>query len=120
MSENDDELEQLRQRRMAEMQNQMAQQQANEQYMQAQQNAAYDAQKNALLAQILTSEARARLTNIKMARPEFAENIELQLIQLAQSGALRGKIPLSDDVFKNLLQQLQDRAKKRDPKIRIL
>ena len=45
-----------------------------------------------------------------MVRPQFAEQIELQLIQLAQSGRLRGQ--LTDDAFKRLLEQLTNTKKK--------
>jgi programmed cell death protein 5 len=119
----DEELEKLRQKKLEEMQRQAAQQQDYENQMASQQNqqqAQYDAQKQALLQRILSSEARARLTNIKMARPEFAEQIEMSLIQAVQQGGLRGKLPLSDEQFKNILIQLQGQNKKRDSKIRIL
>ena len=119
----DEELEKLRQKKLEEMQKQAAQQQDYENQMASQQNqqqAQYEAQKQALLLRILSSDARARLTNIKMARPEFAEQIEMSLIQAVQQGGLRGKLPLSDDQFKNILIQLQGQTKKRDSKIRIL
>lgn len=64
-------------------------------------------QKQLVLRQILTNEARNRLVRIKMARPEFAEQIELQLIQLAQSGKLEKKI--SDEDLKNILRSLQQK-----------
>jgi programmed cell death protein 5 len=73
-----------------------------------------EAQKQALLRQILSPEARQRLTNLKMVKPEFTEQIELQLIQLAQAGKL--PIPLSDAQLKQILIQLQSR--KRETKIR--
>ena len=43
---------------------------------------------------ILTPEARQRLNNLKMVKPEFADQIEMQLIQMAQTGKL--PIPFSD------------------------
>ncbi|RLF93273.1 DNA-binding protein, partial [Thermococci archaeon] len=67
-------------------------------------------QKQLVLRQILTNEARNRLVRIKMARPEFAEQIELQLIQLAQSGKLEKKI--SDEDLKNILRSLQQKKPK--------
>ena len=73
-----------------------------------------EAQKQALLKQILSPEARQRLTNLNMVKPEFTEQIELQLIQLAQAGKL--PIPLSDAQLKQILLQLQSR--KRDITIR--
>ena len=73
-----------------------------------------ESQKQALLRQILTPEARQRLTNLKMIKPEFTEQLELQIIQLAQTGKL--PIPLSDAQLKQILQQLQ--PKKREITIR--
>lgn len=64
-------------------------------------------QKQLLLRQILTNEARNRLVRIKMARPEFAEQIELQLIQLAQSGKLQKKI--TDEDLKTILRSLEQK-----------
>jgi len=68
-----------------------------------------EAQKQAILKQILSPEARQRLTNLKMIKPEFIEQLELQLIQLSQTGKL--PIPLSDAQLKQLLVQLQSRKR---------
>lgn len=102
----DEELEAIRQKKLAELQNQAAQQQAQEQ-----QTAEVDAQKDAVLRQILSPEARARLTNIKMVKPQMAEQIEMQLIQLAGSGRLKGRV--TDDQLKGLLLQLQGKERER-------
>jgi programmed cell death protein 5 len=67
-----------------------------------------------LLRKILTPDARQRLTNLKMVRPEFTEQLELQLIQLAQQGKL--PIPLTDAQLKEILIQLQ--SQRREPRIR--
>ena len=95
----DPELEAIRQRRMAEMQ-----QQAQNQAAQQEQAQRIEAQKQGVLRQILTSEARDRLANIKLANPQMAESVENQLIQLAQSGRLRGVI--DDAMLKNILVQV--------------
>jgi len=102
----DEELEAIRQKKIADLQNQAAQQQAQEQ-----QTAEVDAQKDAILRQILSPEARARLTNIRMVKPQMAEQIELQLIQLAGSGRLKGRV--SDNQLKGLLLQLQGKERER-------
>jgi programmed cell death protein 5 len=49
------------------------------------------------------------LTNIRMVKPEFAEQIELQLIQLAQTGRIR--VPISDEQLKEALAKLQSQRK---------
>jgi programmed cell death protein 5 len=71
-------------------------------------------QKESLLRNILSPEARQRLTNLKMVKPEFTEQLELQLIQLAQQGKI--PVPLPDTQLRQILVQLQSR--KHEPTIR--
>src|SRR3972149_7397856 len=104
----DEELEELRKRRLSALQKQTLDEQRN---AQAQQQ--LEMQKQALLRSILSSEARHRLTNLKMVRPEYIEQLELQLIQLAQQGKI--PVPLSDEQLRQILAQLQ--VHKREPKI---
>jgi programmed cell death protein 5 len=105
----DEELEAIRRKKLLARQQRMSDEQK-----QAQQEQELEAQKQALLRQILTPEARQRLTNLALIKPEFTEQLELQLIQLAQSGRLQ--TPVSDTQLKQLLIQLQSR--KRETKIR--
>jgi len=105
----DEELDQIRRKKLLAMQQRMGDDQK-----QAQAERQLEAQKQALLRQILSPEARQRLTNLKMIKPEFTDQLELQLIQLAQTGKL--PIPLSDAQLKQILIQLQSR--KRETKIR--
>jgi len=105
----EEELEALRQRRMLELQRRLAQEQ---QRIQAEQQ--IEMQKQAILRRILTSDARQRLTNLKMVKPEFAEQLELQLIQLAQQNRI--SIPITDEQLKEILQKLQ--SQRREIKIR--
>lgn len=107
----DEELEAIRRKKLLALQQKLSDEQR-----QAQVEQQLEAQKQALLRQILSPEARQRLTNLKMVKPEFAEQLELQLIQLAQVGKL--PIPLSDAQLKQILIQLQSR--KRETKIRRL
>ena len=104
----DEELEHIRQKKLAELQDSVDDQKVER----AQER--LEAQKQALLRTILTTEARQRLTNIRMVRPEFAEQLELQLIQLAQTGRLR--TPINDDQLKDILRRMQ--SQKRDFTIR--
>jgi programmed cell death protein 5 len=105
----DEELEEIRRRKLLALQQRMTDEQK-----QAQAEQQLEAQKQALLRQILSPEARQRLTNLKMVKQEFTEQLELQLIQLAQAGRL--PTPLSDAKLKQILIQLQSR--KRETKIR--
>lgn len=96
----DEELQRLRERRLLELREQQRQ---AEEFQRAQQEA--EAHKQALLRRVLTPEARQRLTNIKMVKPDYAEQLEVQLIQLAQSGRVR--LPITDEMLKKLLAQIQ-------------
>ncbi|WP_405305999.1 DNA-binding protein [Methanobrevibacter sp.] len=113
------ELDEIRQKRMAELQAQQAamqnqaQQQAMAQAQQQEAQAQFEAQKKQILGQIMTPEARQRLANLKLTKPELVNNIELQLIQSAQAGSLRGKV--TDDQLKVLLRQIA--GQKREIKI---
>ena len=70
--------------------------------------------REAALRMALTSEARQRLANVRMVRPDLANSIEEYVIQLASSGKLRSA--LDDEQVKQMLAQLQGR--KRDITIR--
>ena len=107
MSE-DSELERIREKKLQNMQQQAIEEQKRDQVKDQ-----IEAQRTSILKQILTDEARLRLTNIRMVRPEFAESVELQLIQLAQTGRLGEKI--TDEQLKKTLQQISQR--KRESKI---
>lgn len=111
----DEELAAIRQRRMAELRAQRGQQEQVAD-AQAQAQADAEAQKQALMRKILTPEARQRLQNVKLVRPDFAAQIELQLLQLAQSG--RVPLPITDDLLRKLLEQIQSQQTKRDINIR--
>lgn len=94
----EDELEKIREQKRRELEERGDQQQEE-----AQQRA--EAQKKALLRKALEPEARERLNAIKMAKPQFGEQVERQLVALAQSGRVQGKI--DDEQMKKLLKQLQ-------------
>lgn len=108
MSESD-ELERIRQQKLRQMLQQQAQQQIQQQIQEEQ----ISAQIKLIINQILDPEARERLGNIRLARPEFARQIEILLIQLYQAGRLPER--LTDAQFKEILKKLH--AKKRETRI---
>ncbi|MDO5851246.1 MAG: DNA-binding protein [Methanobacteriaceae archaeon] len=100
-------LDEIKQRRMEELQRQMQQQQQTPDYQQMQQQQAQmeqmEQQKRAALKKILTPEARQRLANLRLAKPQMVEQFEMEIIQLAQMGRL--KLPINDDTLKQILLQ---------------
>ena len=69
-----------------------------------------------ILRMALTSEARERISNVKMVKPELAASIEEYVIRMASSGQIKRAI--DDDQVKQMLLSLQER--KREIKIRRL
>ena len=100
MSEYDDvDLMDIKRRKMLELQKKILEGQQEEERRKE-----IEARKQAMLRVILTSEARARLNNLRLIKPELTEQIETQLIQLVQSGKLRP--PITDDLLKQMLIRL--------------
>ncbi len=106
--EEEGEIDEIRQRRMLELRQRFAQEQQK-----AVQQQQLETAKQTILRRILDPQARQRLNNLKMVKPEYASQIELQLIQLAQSNKV--KIPISDELLKEILMRLQ--SQRRDIKI---
>ncbi|MHC1610899.1 MAG: DNA-binding protein [Candidatus Methanospirareceae archaeon] len=109
----DDELEAIRRQKYEQMQKQMQQEQVEAAITEQKREEIEEAKKN-IIRQILTSEARERLNTIRMAKPALAEQLEMQLIGLAQAGRIKGMI--TDAQFKEILRQMM--PKKREITIR--
>ncbi|MFB6201496.1 MAG: DNA-binding protein [Halorhabdus sp.] len=103
----DEEIEQLREERMEELREQAEQGEGGDAREAAQQRA--EAQKKAVLRQHLTDDARKRLNTLKMSKPEVAEQVESQLVAIAQSGRIQGKI--DDEKMAQLLDELTPDSK---------
>jgi len=99
----DEELEKLRQEKMEQLQDQQGGEEAEE--AREAQREQREAQKKALLRQHLTDDARKRLNTIKMSKPQFGEQVEQQVVALAQSGRIQGRI--DDEKMKAILKELQ-------------
>lgn len=95
----DAELSDLRRRKMAQLQQQGENQAAMDQQAQA-----MEAQRQAILRQLLTPEARDRLANVRMAYPDIARSVEEQLIRLAQAGQINSQI--DEPTLKQILRKV--------------
>ena len=69
----------------------------------------FNAKKEMLLKQLLTSEARLRLNNVKMVKPELANMVENYLLGLASQGRTTGQI--TDEQLKQILLSAQQPKK---------
>lgn len=102
----DEELEKLKAARMAELQRKMAEEE---------ERLRKEAERQAAMRVILTPEARQRLANLRLVKPELVAQLEEQLIQLANSG--RVPLPITDEVLKEILARI---TSKREIRIRRL
>lgn len=116
-SPDDERIDELRRKRMEQLQaEQQQQQQAGDAEATEQAQRQAELQQQAVLRQYLTDGARKRLNSVKMSKPEFAEQVERQLVALAQSGRIQGKI--DEDKMQALLRELTPDRKKFDIKRR--
>jgi len=104
-SYSDAELEEIKMRKLLELRRKVEEEKRRKEIMES------------ILRQILTPEARSRLANLKLVKPELAETIEQQLIALAQSGRI--PTPITDDFLKRLLEQVYEQTR-RDFKIKFM
>lgn len=105
----DRELEELRQRRLQEMQAQAEQQLAQEQEL-----IAHKAQVQGALRQLMSAEAKERLAQVRVARPGVAAAVEQQVLALAGDGKLTE--PIDDATLQQMLAHL---SRKRETKVEI-
>jgi programmed cell death protein 5 len=95
----EDELDALRQRKLQELQVR-----AQQEVLAQEQAKQLDAQKQMVMRQLLTPEARERLANLRMARPDVVESVENQLIMLVQSGRITNQI--DDYTLRQILRKV--------------
>ncbi|MEM0366425.1 MAG: DNA-binding protein [Acidilobaceae archaeon] len=101
----DEELEAIRSRKLAEIQRRLEEERRRKEI---------EMQREELLRSILTSEARSRLANLRLVKPELTRTIEDYIIQLVNSGRLAP--PIREDVIKRILIELDEKTR-RDYKI---
>lgn len=94
----EDELERLKAKKLAELQERLTEEEERRRR---------ELERQATMRVILTPEARQRLANLRLIRPELVAQLEEQLIQLASSGRMR--IPITDEDLKAILSRLTSR-----------
>lgn len=99
----DAELEELRRRKMAQLQ-QSQEAQLQQQAMMEEHAKQMEAERQAIMRQLLTPEARERLAKVKMAYPDVAAAVEEQLLRLMQMGRIQNQI--DDATLKAILRQI--------------
>ncbi|XP_022091948.1 programmed cell death protein 5-like [Acanthaster planci] len=100
----DSDLEEIRARRLAELQQQYGEQDPNARKEQEAAQKRKEDMINSILTQVLDQNARARLNSIALVKPEKAKMVEMMLIQMAQTGQLPGRI--GEDQLKGLLEKV--------------
>lgn len=78
------------------------------------QRAAQEAMRRDMIATILDTTARERLSRIALVSPERSQQIEAVLLRMAQTGQLRGKVTESQLI--DLLEQMEDAQSKTNTK----
>jgi len=68
------------------------------------------AQKEMMLKQVLSADARLRLNNVRMVKPDLADLVENYILNVTAQGKISGQI--SDDQLKQIL--LTSQQPKRD------
>lgn len=104
----EDELDQIRKKRFSQIQDEERASGVNEETVARAQDDEFQAQRQMILRKILTPEARMRLSNIRMAKPDVVKSLEDQLIQLAGSGRIG---VVDDSMLKQLLRKIMPRKR---------
>ena len=63
------------------------------------------AQKEMMLKQVLSADARLRLNNVRMVKPDLADLVENYILNLTAQGKITGQI--SDEQLKQILLSVQ-------------
>ena len=92
-----EEIDELRQRKLAELQQQEAEAERQRQMLQ-------QLRKGTQL--FLTQAARDRLDNLSIVRPDVSAQAELMIVKLVQNGQLTRENPMSDQQLLTILRQL--------------
>ena len=112
----DDELQVLRSKRLAELQGQRNTGGSGNQAAAEEQKAKEEEFKNQILTQVLSKEARSRLSTISIAKPENGKMLETMIMNMARTGQIRSQ--LEDKEFVRLLEEVNKQFKRNTPTVK--
>ncbi|MFH1403121.1 MAG: DNA-binding protein [Candidatus Altiarchaeota archaeon] len=99
------ELDELRQKRIRQLVQQQSQQNIQEQLQEQMRAEEVNSQIKHIVSKLMDSEARDRLNNIRLVKPEFARQVEVLLIQMYQTGRIRER--MNDETFRAILDKIR-------------
>lgn len=67
----------------------------------------FEEMKKTVIKKILSKDAIERMSRIRLVKPDIADNLELYLVQMYQSGKIRSEI--SDEQLKTVLDALSSK-----------
>lgn len=70
-----------------------------------------------MLHAFMDPEARARLTRVKLVKPQKAAQVEAYVLQMGKSGRLQSKV--SEQMLIDMLEQLSEKDATSQPKVTI-
>ncbi|XP_054720281.1 programmed cell death protein 5-like [Uloborus diversus] len=112
----DEELQILRAKRLAELQGQHNPGAPGNQAAAEEQKAKEEEFRNTILTQVLSKEARSRLSTISIAKPENGKMLENMIINMARTGQIRSQ--LDDKEFVHLLEEVNRQIKHNTPTVK--
>ncbi|MCK5290080.1 MAG: DNA-binding protein [Candidatus Aenigmarchaeota archaeon] len=102
-------LDEIRKKRMAELQAQAASQNFSAQQETANQMAQLEAELRTLMPKLLDAKAMERLSMIKSTKPDFAIQVQLYLVSAYRQGQIKN--PIDDDMFRQILDSIVQKPK---------
>jgi len=100
----DAELEELKRRQLEALMRKQEEERRKQEEMER------EAQKQEILRKAMTPDARARLSNVKLVRPELAKAVEDYIVNLALTGQLRSVI--DEETLKQILYAIDSRTRR--------
>ncbi|CAL1294662.1 unnamed protein product [Larinioides sclopetarius] len=112
----DEELQALRAKRLQELQAQRNPGLQGNEAAAAEAKAKEEEFRNQILTQVLSKEARSRLSTISIAKPENGKMLENMIINMARTGQIRSQ--LADNEFVHLLEEVNRQIKHNTPTVK--